>query len=161
MSNNLKIIYSDAGMNSVTGDESWGCVVDQNSYDLLSENLDLLIDMNIKNKKLPIGNRSVIKVKFDDVKSQQNNGGELLAFVAALRIGLKLNYDQIKIDSELLHKWWSKGIINPKTLSKMDSLKKNYIYESIDLRKKFEEKGGQIIKISGKDNLADLGFHKG
>jgi hypothetical protein len=156
-----KKIYSDAGMNSITGNESWGCVVDNNSLDLLPENLNLLTDMNIENKKLRVEERHVIKVKFDDVKSQQNNGGELLAFVAALRIGLELNYDQIKIDSELLHKWWSKGIINPKTLAKMDSNKKKYIFESVLLRKKFEEKGGQIIKISGKDNLADLGFHKG
>ena len=120
-------IYTDAGMNRLTKDESWGCVVDENNKDLLKENLDLFKDFNICLEKLPKSERFVIKVKFNDVSSQQNNGGELLAFIAGLRIGIKHNYKEIKIDSELIYKWWSIGTINSKTLKKMDPLKKKYI----------------------------------
>ena len=152
-------IYTDAGMNKLTGTESWGCVVDENGKDLLENNLDLCQDFNISKKKLPRTERYVIKVKFNDVASQQNNGGELLALVAGLRISLEKGYKQIKIDSDLLFKWWSIGKVNPKTLQKMDLLKKKYIDECVSLRKEFEKRGGQIIKISGNVNKADLGFH--
>ena len=152
-------IYTDAGMNKLTKDESWGCVVDENNTDLLKDNLDICKDLNICQEKLPKGERYVIKVKFNDVASQQNNGGELLAFVAGLRISLKNDYKEIKIDSDLLYKWWSVGRVNPKTLQKMDLLKKKFIDECVSLRKEFENRGGKVIKISGKDNKADLGFH--
>ena len=42
----------------------------------------------------------------------------------------------------------------------MDLQKKKYIEECVSLRKEFEKRGGQIIKISGNINKADLGFHK-
>lgn len=153
-------IYTDAGMNKLTGDESWGCVVNENNKDLLEDNLELCKDLNICKEKLPKGDRFVIKVKFNDVASQQNNGGELLALLAGLRISLKSNYTEIKIDSDLLYKWWSIGRVNAKTLQKMDPLKKKYINECVTLRKEFESRGGKITKIPGNVNKADLGFHK-
>ena len=153
-------IYTDAGMNKLTGTESWGCVVDENGKDLLEDHLDLCKDFNISKEKLHRTERYVIKVKFNDVASQQNNGGELLALVVGLRISLKEGFKEIKIDSDLLFKWWSIGKVNPKTFQKMDLQKKKYIEECVSLRKEFEKKGGQIIKISGNINKADLGFHK-
>jgi len=42
---------------------------------------------------------------------------------------------------------------------KFDQLKVKYIDELIQLRKEFEKNGGIILKVSGNDNLADLGYH--
>lgn len=152
-------IYTDAGMNKKTGDYAWGCIVDQNGDDLIITHLSLFQDMKIEKETLPVGERMVIKVKFDDVKTQQNNGGELCALVGGLRIALTIELKIIYCDSELLVKWWSKGNVNSKTLAKMDENKKKFINELICLTKKFNEKGGKIVKISGSKNLADLGYH--
>lgn len=153
-------LFTDAGMNKYTGEYSWGSVVDENGNDIIYKFQDLLQDMIIENKFLPTGERYIIKVKFDDVKTQQNNGGELCALVAGLRIALKTEIQKIYCDSELLVKWWSKGNVNAKTFSKMDENKKKFIDNLINLTKEFNTKGGEIVKISGDNNKADLGFHK-
>ena len=41
----------------------------------------------------------------------------------------------------------------------MDPRKASYIDELILLRKKFEALGGELIKVKGDNNLADLGYH--
>ena len=64
-------------------------------------------------------------------------------------------------DSSLMVDWWSKGHVNKKTLKTMDKLKYQYILECTSLRSDFEKRGGQVLKIAGKDNLADLGYHIG
>lgn len=153
-------IYTDAGMNKLTGDEAWGCVVNENNFDLIETNLHLLEDMKCSSKKLPCGNRFVIHAKFDDVASQQNNGGELLALVAGLRIAIQNRVDEVCTDSNLLYEWWSLGKVNTKTLNKMDIRKQGFIQDLIVLRKKFEEMGGKLIKIKGDANKADLGLHR-
>lgn len=153
-------IYTDAGMNKMTGDEAWGCVVNENGFDLIETNMHLLSDMKISNQKLVNGYRFVIHSKFNDVTSQQNNGGELLALVAGLRIALQINTKEVCTDSELLYKWWSLGKVNSKTWNKMDIIKRGFIQDLIDLRKSYEEKGGKIVKISGNVNKADLGLHR-
>ncbi len=106
----------------------------------------LFSDMEIKEVELPIptsesltSNRYIIVSKFTDVKSQQNNGAELLALLFALRIASKeKKITCIKCDSDLLVKWWTKNGPNPTTKSKMDKNKLKYIQESIKLRKEFE-----------------------
>jgi ribonuclease HI len=152
-------LFCDGGMNKNTGDEAWGSVVDSKGIDLIEPNLDILYDFNIRCAKLKYEYRHIISCKFSDVKYQQNNGAELLAFIAALRIAIKRGYKNIKLDSNLIYQYWSKGQVNKTTLSKMDSNKKNYIFECKELREKFESQGGLVEKIPGKNNLADLGWH--
>ena len=118
----------------------------------------LFPDMQLREVSLPIGKRTVIIAKFSDVKSQQNNGAELMALVAALRIALQDNIYTIYCDSDLLIKYWSLNLKKNKRLV-MDPNKVKYIDELISLRVEFNKRKGNIIKISGGDNLADLGYH--
>jgi ribonuclease HI len=156
----LTTIYCDGGQNSHTKDEAWGSVVDCNKNDIIEEYKELLSDMKLQEKRLKNDTRYIIVSKFNDVETAQNNGAELLALVASLRIANKFNLTKvINCDSELLVKWWSKGHINSKTALKMDPKKLLYINECSELRKTFERNGGKIVKISGSDNLADLGWH--
>ena len=154
-------IYVDGGCNSLTGKDAWGSVVDCFGKDLISKNTDLLNDMKLKNVQINSCDRSIIVCNFNDVSSQQNNGAELLSLIAGLRIAIKCdNIKRINSDSELIIKYWSVGHVNKKTKERMDPNKLKYINECAILRKTFETNGGQIIKISGKNNLADLGKHK-
>ena len=156
----VSILYSDGGHNKMTGDEAWGSVVQGDGIDVVNKYKHLFLDLKLKNVNLPVGNRDIVISKFNDVKTQQNNGAELLAFLMALRISKLSVVKYIKCDSELLVKWWTKTGPNPKTKRTMDPLKIKYINECILLRKEFEDKGGIIEKISGDDNKSDLGYHK-
>ena len=157
----VKIIYTDGGQNKDTGDEAWGSVVDSNSQDLVPLCLPLFADMKIKSVKLPHCTRSIVVSKFNDVKTQQNNGAELLALVMALRMAKKYpNIMQINCDSDLLIKWWTKGGVNPVTKKAMDRKKLAYVEEATILRADFEARNGVLNKIPGKGNLADLGYHR-
>lgn len=151
-------IYCDGGHNKHTGEEAWGSVVDEENNDLIPIYKDLLNDMIIKRVKLPVGDRWIIVSKFSDVSTQQNNGAELLAMVASLRIATynQKVFTHIYSDSELIVKWWSKRL-DEKKMKSMDKKKVEYILEMIELRKKYN---GEIVKISGDNNLADLGYHK-
>ncbi len=153
------ILYADGGMNKQTGDEAWGSVVDDNYKDVISEYLHLVKDLNIKNVNLPAGSRNIVVSNFTDVKSQQNNGAELLSLLVALRVA-KYNKDIeiIYYDSTTVNCWSTKGPL-AKTLKKMDKNKLAYIQECIELRKYFEGRGGKVLKIEGKNNKADLGYH--
>lgn len=86
-----------------------------------------------------------------------NNFGELLACKKALEIAIKDDHKKVFGDSKLVIDYWSKWMIkkeigeNTKKLAKEVSL----------LREEFEKSGGEIIRISGGSNPADLGFHRG
>ena len=87
-----------------------------------------------------------------------NNYGELLACKYALRIALDDNASKIFGDSALIIDYWSKGYIkndnnDPETIALAHEVKK--------LRWQFENRGGEVVRISGGSNPADLGFHKG
>jgi len=174
-------LFVDGGCNETTVSnlletEAWASVVDEKGncvITLLSNDPKfkyLLGDLNLRNVELPLikiggivpaRERTIAVAVFDDVKSQQNNGAELIALVIALRISeIDPTIKIINSDSELMIKWWSKGHVNPNTRKKMDKNKLNLIVESHKLRTAFEERGGQIVKIPGSKNLADLGFHK-
>lgn len=173
-------IYADGACNSKTGDCAWASVVDHQGRDLLSPEDQNLKDLMIEKKNLPKGDRNVIICKANDVASQQNNYAELLAMVAALRIAKERGSEnergsetknesggeknekikKINSDSQLIVNYWSQGKFNIKTWNKMDVQKQKFIVECAKLRKEFEATGGKIIKISGDDNLADLGYHK-
>ena len=162
----MTTLFADGGHNTLTGKVAWGRVVNTKSEDQLAEFSELFPDLVIENQKLPVGyQRSmkdsyVVVADFKDVSKQQNNGAELLALLCALRIAM---FDDtiilINSDSELLTKWWSVSGPNKITAKKMDQQKLAYIQEVRSLRLRFEKRGGKITKISGDDNLADLGFH--
>lgn len=153
-------IFCDGGHNRTTGDCAFGSVVNYQGRDLIEGYTNELTDMELRNVMLPKGPRFVIVTHFNDVRTQQNNGAELLALVAALRIAL--TRDDIKIiycDSDLLLLHWSRRL-NPERRIIMDPRKVEYIDELISLRRRFERRGGSLEKISGGNNLADLGYHK-
>ncbi len=107
-----------------------------------------MIDLEFYECKFPVGICKTVISNFLDVSKMQNNGAELLALLIGLRIAVCTEkYKIIYCDSDLLIKYWSKGIINSKTRSKMDPLKLQYINECTYLRKIFENNKGTIIKI--------------
>lgn len=149
-----RVLFCDGGHNKHTGSVAYACVVDGDGVDML---LDNVLHLEGKVVDLPVGRRRVLISDFNDVKKQQNNGAELLGMYAALQIALSKGYDCIKCDSQLIVDYWSKKI---KPSPNMDERKLMIIKEVIGMRKKFEKRGGTIVKISGKDNLADLGYHR-
>lgn len=155
------VIYCDGGHNLHTKDEAWGSVVDVRGKDLLEIHKGLMSDLETRPEKLPVGTRRIIVSKFNDVKTQQNNGAELLAMLVSLRIADKDHkINIIKGDSDLVIKWWSTGHVSKAKRQTMDPRKIKFIEECGKLRKEFENRGGKIIKIGGGENLADIGFHK-
>lgn len=152
----MDILYSDGGMNKHTGDEAWGSVVNREGKDMVGIYAHLFSDMKLKTVDLPVGRRMIAISKFSDVKFQQNNGAELLAFLMALRIAQHCKMvREICSDSQLLIQWWSKGVIAKQICPE----KRNFIQQTVVLRSEFERNGGHITKISGDSNPADLGFH--
>ena len=156
-------IYVDGGFNKNTKPDAWGCVVNCTGQDLILYNKHLLSDINIKNVFLPVGQRDVIVCRFGGSESQQNNGAELMATVAGLRIAIfyirnGFPVKHIASDSKLVVEFWSK-YIKKESVDTFDHRKVAYIRELISLRKIFEDLGGSIIKISGDENPADLGYH--
>lgn len=157
----MTILYSDGAMNKSTKDCAWGSVVDSDGKDMISCFTDLVSDFETVDEILPrgIGKRTLLKVKFADVASQQINGAEISALLVALRIAKKeIKITKIKCDSQVAISWATKGpLLNTK--KKMDPKKIKLVDEAIRLRKEFLLRGGTIDKISGDDNLADCGFH--
>lgn len=154
-----KVIYSDGAHNKVTGDEAWASVVDSRGTDLVAIHHSICQDMPTKEVDLPIGKRKVMVAKFNDVASQQNNGAELMALLFALRYACKFKTVQKVCTDSAVVLAWSK-FLDPSRKGKMDPRKVKYIEELIALCKIFAERGGEVLKISGDDNLADLGYHR-
>jgi len=125
-------------------------------YDLFREYYFLFPDLILEEIDAPVGKIVVAKIHFNDVASQQNNGAELIAMVAALRISLHNNFTYpILSDSKLIVDFWSKKM--SKTVT--DPEKGKYIQECISLHKEFESKGGVIRWIPGDLNMSDIGLH--
>lgn len=155
----MRRIYCDGSMNKYSGNAGWGSVVDSNGLDLITM-YNNLIEYDMSTLILS-NSKKVILSRFDDVKSQQNNGAELMALIAALRIALSVSQVQeIATDSDLLFKYWSLGRVAAATREKMDPKKAERITECTRLRNEFEKRGGKLIKVGGDENKADLGFHR-
>ena len=134
-------VYFDAGTGRGKGVEV--SVVDENGNNLLSDVLP--------KKELNEFGKHLLK------DGETNNYGELLACKFALEIAVKKKVKKVFGDSKLVINYWSKGFVKEENFSReffelIDSV--------MDLRKKFEKGGGAVIHISGKDNPADLGFHR-
>jgi hypothetical protein len=146
--------------NAQTGGEAWGRVTSHKGKDLLARFALLLGDMNLKDVKLPGGSSKVIVAKFAGV-TQQNNGAELLAMIAGLRIALCTGVGTICSDSELLTRYWSRGRYREAESPALPPDKLERIRECALLRELFEAREGcKVEKISGGENKADLGFHR-
>lgn len=89
-------------------------------------------------------------------KDSTNNFGELYAFILATSYALEHNIKSVIGDSELVLRYWSQGRYSSALPVKTISL----IQKAIEKRSEFEKTGGKYFKISGKNNPADLGFHK-
>lgn len=154
------VIFCDGGHNKMTGDCAFGSVVNNVGEDLIEKHKELFPDMELRDVMLPLGRRFIMVSNFTDCKNQQNNGAELMAMVAALRIALTdKSIDLIYSDSDLMLKYWSKKL-NPEKRRTMDPRKVEYIDELIYLRKEYEKYSeNKLAKISGEKNKADLGFH--
>lgn len=148
-------VFVDGGQNAHTGGVAWGRVVGGDGQDLVEEYARLLSDMELREVQLPGGRSWVIVAQFAGV-DQQNNGAELLAMVAGLRIALASGAPRLCSDSDLLVKWWSRGHVR----TCADPRKLALIHECVALRAEFERGGGAVAKIAGADNPADLGFHR-
>jgi len=135
-------IYFDAGTGRGRGVEI--SVTDETGKDLL--------DKVLPKKKLNKFHKHLVTGK--DVT---NNYGELLAAKYALALALKEGVKKIFGDSKLVVDFWSEGIMREKLLSLRT---KKLVREVVKLRKKFENSGGIMGRISGDDNPADLGFHR-
>lgn len=158
-----KVIYVDGACNNFTKPYAYGSVVDHYGRDLIGHFQNLLPDMTLRDINLPVGMRTLILVNFNDVSKQQNNGAELLATVAGMRISLFLiknnyNVQYIFSDSSLIVDYWSK-YIKDETAAKMDPIKLKYVNELISLRNELELLECKLEKIDGDNNPADLGFH--
>jgi ribonuclease HI len=90
-------------------------------------------------------------------KKATNNFGELLAMRHALLVALKGKCRKIFGDSKLVIDYWSEWRIKRKDLPEKTVALAN---EVSVLREEFEKKGGEVIRIGGGENPADLGFHK-
>lgn len=155
-------IFCDGCCNAKTKGEGWATVVDDRGRDLLPENAFAYEGMDSRIETLPMGVTRVIVAKFKDVSKQNNNGAELLALIASLRIALvRREIKIINSDSALIVDYWSKNHVSKDSREKMDSDKLAMIEECSRLRTAWEKTGGTIVKISGDDNLADPGFAHG
>ncbi len=88
-------------------------------------------------------------------KEVTNNYGELLACKYAIEIAMAENIQKVFGDSKLVIEFWTKWRVKKEVPEKTFQL----AHEVSGLREEFEKRGGKIMRISGEDNPADLGFH--
>lgn len=86
-----------------------------------------------------------------------NNYGELLACRYAIQIAIEDGIKKVFGDSKLVIDYWSKWAIKKKEIAPETVA---LALEVSKLREEFEKLGGQVIRVSGDLNPADLGFHK-
>ncbi|MEY4731413.1 MAG: hypothetical protein RL681_359 [Candidatus Parcubacteria bacterium] len=133
-------IYFDAGTGRGDGVES--SVTNERGKDLLH---------------LILPKRQVNRFGKQNVRGNvTNNYGELLALSYALKIAEKLGIQKVFGDSNLVIKFWSRGVMKQKTLPPKTI---RLIREVTKMRKDFEAVGGTVAYVPGSVNPADLGFH--
>lgn len=86
-----------------------------------------------------------------------NNYGELMACRYALQLAKKQRVKKIFGDSKLIIDFWSRGFVKKGVALETKKLAARVTR----MRRKFEKEGGVMAHISGRDNPADLGFHRG
>lgn len=144
-------IYVDGCCNNTIG--SCSSVTDKYGNCLVKKNLTMLSEYLPEYTTKEHGNRIVYEVNFDDVKSQQNNGAELLALVVGLIISIEGKNNKIFSDSTLMVNHWSNKLSNTIKCPRKARLQEMCVKLTTIYK-------GKIIHISGDINPADLGFHK-
>ena len=86
-----------------------------------------------------------------------NNYGELLAMKHALMVAKKVGARKIFGDSKLVIEYWSQWRMKRKELPEETV---DLAGEVAKLREDFESRGGEVVRIGGGVNPADLGFHR-
>lgn len=86
-----------------------------------------------------------------------NNYGELLACKYALELAIQEGIKQIFGDSKIIIDFWSKGRIKTEGIAPET---RSLAFATKILRDVFEAEGGEVTRVSGDDNPADLGFHR-
>mgnify|MGYP001568952194 FL=1 len=94
--------------------------------------------------------------KYNVPSDATNNYGELLALLYALKIAKKTKVKKIFGDSQLVIKFWSRGIMKQKALPPKTV---RLIREVAKARAAFGSIGGSVTYVPGGANPADLGFH--
>jgi len=177
-SNKLNYLYCDGAFNKLSRPYGWSSVVNQDGQDVLKQYLPILhtkpfnfnikqeFEVNLVKPRKITSIRDIVEVKFTGVK-QQINGSELIAMLLALKIANHYNTTKkdilklIKCDSSTIISWCN-GICHLKSGCKdsggVDKLE--YIKQLQTEFNIFKNAGGVIQKITGGDNLADLGYHK-
>ena len=87
--------------------------------------------------------------------SATNNYGELLACKYAIEIAMAEDIKKVFGDSSLIIDFWTKWRVKKDVEEETFDLAR----EVAGLRSEFEKQGGEVIRISGGENPADLGFH--
>ena len=168
-------LFSDGAYNPTTHPYGWASVVDPHGQDILAlcqaasnppewmTNTDWRTHCGWQEEKLgpyakeEESKRMVVHVFFPDVDQQQNNGAELIALILALWWALQHEeVKEIRCDSQIVLHSWSKT--PPTVVTK--TAKDRFRALCTSLRAKWEAQGGKIVKITGDENRADLGFHK-
>jgi ribonuclease HI len=90
-------------------------------------------------------------------RTATNNYGELLAMKHALMIAQKIDAKKIFGDSKLVIEYWSQWRMKRNTLPEETV---DLAGEVAELRENFESRGGEVVRIGGGQNPADLGFHR-
>lgn len=149
-----KAIAVDGTHNGTTGPFALAQVTDTTGQNLVHIHKDLFTDFAL------VHDDRHIQVRFGD-HVQQNNGAELAAMVAGLRIALRdTSIREIWSDSSLIVDYWSLGRVADATKALFCPAKLALVNECCALRAQFEASGGKIVKISGSTNPADFGFHR-
>lgn len=148
-------LYTDGCCNPKIG--ACASVTDKNGNDLIGPFSNFLSHFECFNglTTKTYNNRLVYCIMFTDVSSQQNNGAELVAMIVGLLIALYYNYTTIYCDSQLIIDSWS---IKESKIIK-DPYKKRLQMYCVELATEFRKRGN-IVKIDGGSNPADLGFHR-
>ncbi len=134
-------IYFDAGTGRGNGVEI--SVTDEHGKSLLHKTLDA---------------KHINKFGKHGVKDATNNFGELLGLKHALMIAKKERIKKIFGDSKLVIEYWSQWRMKR---SELPAETVELASQVALLREDFEAEGGEIIRIGGGENPADLGFHRG
>ena len=90
--------------------------------------------------------------------NRTNNFGELQGLNLAIQVAQRLGHKKVFGDSKLVIDFWSRGMIRKETAQDADL--KRLVDETTRLRRQFEAEGGEVLRVSGSVNPADLGFHR-
>ena len=83
--------------------------------------------------------------------------GELLGFILAIKVAKRFKESIIIGDNKTVIDSWSKY----SSKKSHDELTDTFLTIAVDMREIFEEQlGGIVLRVSGNDNPADLGFHQ-